>query len=310
MTSASRQRLVDAASEEGRVVAEPLVRARAAAALSLERARSEQLDAWIAGFESATTAYRSGEIDRARQALSSLVDAIRADPAVPGATRLLWRVHMLRGQLAWAEGDAEQRDAALVAAVVLDPAARPSTREVPPPVVEAYTKLHDEILARRDQWSPLEVIVEGEDLSFVEIDGVPGTRVVPDGEHVVVLRRPGVPPRAAMVEVGQAWTVPASSERLGLGLPEDEATAQEICDLAGLDWLVLARVRGPRLGVQRFACGEGFAPPWFEGSAGWEPAVAELTQTPEEGWTALPVLHRDGPWPSVPSRPFIALDGG
>ena len=131
------------------------MRARAEAALSLDRDRTGQLEDWITRFEMATTEYRGGHNDRAREALGELLAAIRADPVVPGATRLLWRVHVLRGQLSWSEGKTEERDAALVAAVVLDPAARPSTREVPPPVVEAYTKIHDEILARRDQWSPL-----------------------------------------------------------------------------------------------------------------------------------------------------------
>lgn len=289
---------------------------RARVALELPRERVAKASRWTDALAEATAAYRAGEIDRAQQGVVSLLEAVRSDPVVPGATRLAWRALVLQAQLAWAESDVEATETALAAAIALDPQARPSTREVPPPVVEAYARQRATVIAGVGQWPRLEIRAAEPEPFGIEIDGVPGRRPVPPGEHFVVIRRPGHAPVGTVLHSDQAWSPSPTEVVIAAGLPVDVAAAQRICDRGQLQWLVLARLRDDRLGLQRYTCGEGFSAAWYEADDGWEPGVAMLESEPEQGWTAAAVLHRPEPWPVLPPsasavpRPWIATDGG
>lgn len=311
---AIQQRLKDALGD-GPIVDDATALARSRVALTLPRARAAKASGWATQLDDATVAYRAGEIERAREEVIAVIDAVRSDPVVPGATHLAWRAQVLRAQLAWAAREAEQTEAALAAAIAIDPDARPSTREVPPPVVEAYDRQRAAVMASAGSWPPLEIV--GPDEPFaIEIDGVPGARAVPPGEHLVVVRRPGVEPHGAIVRTGEPWVVPDAEVVLEVGLPADAGAAQRICDHAELRWLVMARLQDDRLGLQRFSCGEGFGAPWYEQRDGWGPGIAGLlVDEPAQGWTAAAVLHLDEPWPplralSRPPAPRIVADGG
>jgi hypothetical protein len=86
-------------------------------------------------------------------------------------------------------------------------------------------------------------------------------RPVPPGDHIVVVRRPGAQPAAAIVAT--SWNVPLPQVVLGPGLPRNRNAAERMCDALELQRIVLARRRGDRIGVQGYECGEGYGPPWF-----------------------------------------------
>jgi hypothetical protein len=314
---AFQQRLVDALTRQGGsprpvVVGDASTVARARVALELPRARVEVAVAWRARLDEATAAYRGGQLAAARVAVSGVLEAVRGDPVVPGAAALAWRAHVLRAQLSWTEGDAAGLEEAIAAAVALDPGAKPSTRQVPPPVVDAYLRRRDAVVAGADAWPSLAVMGAPGEPFAVEIDGVPGRRAVPPGEHLVVVRRLGVAPVGAVVRTGAPYVIPAAEVVLPPGLPPDEATAERICEAAEVEWLLLARLRDDRLGLQRYGCGEGFFAAWYEGRDGWSPGV-ELVLGVERGLGGEPALDRMAPWPAVPPamppRPTLIAAG-
>jgi len=316
VTPAIQQRLAQSWSREGApaVVVDARARARARIAMELDLARAQEIVRYDSMLADAIAAYRAGEIDDARARLKVLLEAIAADPVVPGAVRVAWRAHVLRGQLAFTEGDLDEQDAALDAAVALDPEARPSTRELPPAVVEAYSRRQAEVISGAASWPELKIEVESGTSFVVEIDGIVGRRPVPPGEHLVVVRRPGISPVGMALRTGVPWSVPAVAEALVSDLPRTREDAQEICDRLELDWLGLARVRTGRLGLQRYECGEGFSAAWFEDRKGWGPGLTNVEAPPEAGFTYEPVLHLDRPWPALSRepkpRPQVASDSG
>jgi hypothetical protein len=316
---AVQQRLVDAlvartGLQRAAVVGDASTLARARVALELPRSRVEVFADWRARLDEASVAYRAGQLPAARVAVSGLLEVLQADPVVPGAATLAWRAHMLGAQLSWAEGDAAGLEQAIAAAVALDPDARPSTRQLPPPVVEAYLRQRDAVVAEAATW-PTIAIAGAPGVPFaVEIDGVPGRRPVPPGEHLVVVRRPGVEPVGARVHTSTPWVIPDALPVLPAGLPTDRELAQRICESAELGWLVLARLRDDRLGLQRYACGVGFGPVWYQARDGWAPGIDAVIAGPHDGFGAAPGLHGDAPWPAVPPpsqpRPAVLSDGG
>ncbi|MCA9708092.1 MAG: hypothetical protein KDK70_19730 [Myxococcales bacterium] len=306
--SSVQQRLVDdllsvTGAEREALVLDAAGVAAARVAVELPRERVREGVAWQARLDDAAGAYRGGELEQADAVLVELLDRIRRDPTVPGAAGMAWRVWVLRGQLAWTRGDAPGLADALAAAVALDPRATLSTRQVPPPVAEAYQRRQAEVLAGEDRWPSLQVSAPTGEPFGVEIDGVPGWRPVPPGEHVLVVRRPGRAPVGAVVPTGAAWSIPADDAVLEAGLPQSREAAERICQSVGLRWIVLARHREGRVGLQRYACGEGFGPVWFEQRDGVTPGLAQLLRRPEDGWVAAAVLHRDAPWPDVEPLP-------
>lgn len=312
-----QQRLVEAlvlrvGSPAPVVVGDASAVARSRVALELPRARVEAAAGWRAMLDEAIAAYRAGQLPAAREAVSGVLEAVRADPVVPGAAALAWRAHVLRAQLSWIEGDAAGLEQAIAAAVALDPEAKPSTRQVPPPVVEAYLRQRDAVVALVDAWPSLAITGAAGEPFAVEIDGVPGRRPVPPGEHLVVVRRLGVAPVGAVVGTGTPWVVPAGETILPPGLPADDATAERICESAEVEWLLLARLRDDRLGLQRYACGEGFGAAWYEARDGWEPGLEHVLDRGAGGLDASAVLHGVAPWPAVPppSRPRPVIAAG
>lgn len=315
---AIQQRLMEElalrAGTRSTVVGDASTRARARVALELPRARVDVAAGWRSLLDEAIAAYRAGRLPDAHAAVTGVIEAVRADPVVPGAAALAWRAHVLRAQLSWAEGDAVGLEQAIAAAVALDPEARPSTREVPPPVVEAYLRQREAVVAQAFAWPTLPVSAPSGAAFAVEIDGVPGQRPVPPGEHMVVVRRPGVPPVGAVVHTAAPWTVPEDAPVLQPGLPPDRDTAERICESAELDVLVLARRQGDRLGLQAHACGEGFEAAWYEGRDGWGPGLERVLAARDGEHGATPVLHLDAPWPVVPPlslpRPVMLTASG
>lgn len=310
-----QQRLVDAlvmrvGSPGPAVVGDASMVARGRVALELPRTRVEAAARWGAQLDEAIAAYRAGQLPAARTAVSGVLEAVRADPVVPGAAALAWRAHVLAAQLSWAEGDVVGLEQAIAAAVALDPEAKPSTRQVPPPVVEAYLRQRDAVVAVVAAWPSLAITGAAGEPFAVEIDGVPGRRPVPPGEHLVVVRRLGVAPVGAVVQSGTPWVVPAGETILPPGLPEDAATAERICESAEVEWLLLARVRDDRLGLQRYACGEGFGAAWYEARNGWGPGLEHVLDRGAGRVDASAALHGVAPWPAVPPpsrpRPVIA----
>ncbi len=304
---AIQQRLVDelvarSGSRRSAVVEEAATLARSRVALELPQSRLDVVAGWRSLLDEASSAYRAGQLPAARLAVIGLLEIVRADPVVPGAAALAWRAHMLRAQLSWAEGDAVGLEEAIVAAVALDPEARPSTRQVPPPVVEAYLRRREVVMAEVASWPELEVSWSSRESMALEIDGVPGRRPVPPGEHFVVVRRPGAAPVGAVVHTSTPWVVPDQTPVLKPGLPVDRETAQRICESAEVSWLLLARVRGDRLGLQRYACGVGFGPAWFEAREGWAPGIERMVAGPHAGFVESSELHGEGPWPAMPPR--------
>lgn len=303
---ALQQRLVDelalrAGMRREAVVADASSLARARVTLELPRSSLDQMAGWRSMLDEASAAYRAGQLPTARSAVEGLLQTVLNAPVVPGAAALAWRAQVLRAQLSWAEGDADGLERALAAAVALDPEATPSTRQVPPPVVEAYVRQQAAVLAELAQWPHLEIEGPPGVPMAVEIDGVPGRRTVPPGDHLVVVRRPGRPPVGAVVSTGIPWVVPDDAPRIHPGLPQDHEAAQRLCEHTGVGWFVLARLRDDRLGLQRYSCGQGFGAAWYEASDGWAPGLDHVLAAGR--FDAAAVLHEDGPWPAIPSPP-------
>ncbi|MCH9682721.1 MAG: hypothetical protein K0V04_14900 [Deltaproteobacteria bacterium] len=313
-----QQRLVESLLERQArpvetVVPDVLAQAAGRAAGELSPQRAARSIAWRSRLDEVTGAYRAGEVANATADLGVLLDEIRADPVVPGAARLAWQAHVLAAQMAWTAGDSEALDAALAAAVALDPQARPSTREVPPPVVEAYDAKRATVVAAQGDWPSLTIEPTQPGPFSIEIDGLVGRRPVPPGEHLVVLRRPGMAPVGKVVVPEVPWSVPAGTVVMESRLPAGAADAERLCDGAQLDALLLARIREGRLGLQLYVCGEGFGPAWYEQRETWSPGL-EFVAVPPAEWDAVAVLHLAEPWPSLPKlrprTPAVISDGG
>ncbi len=319
VTPAVQQRLVqELAQHRGRppetIVVDASKVARARVAVELPRARAELAIAWRRRLDGVIAAYRAGQLTEAAEDLDALVEEIRTDPVVPGAAPLAWRAHVLEAQLAWIEGDTVALTSALASAVALDPQASPSTREVPPAVVEAYEAERATVLAAAASWPRLDVdLVEPEPYA-IEIDGIVGDRPVPAGEHLVVVRRPGAMPVGAVLTTDARWEVPSAEVILRPRLPPDASEAERICQSAELDELMLVRWRGERLALQRYTCGDGFGPAWYQGRGDWTAGLEHVGRVPSAGWVAAPVLHLESAWPKIPPlrrrRPQVASDSG
>ena len=135
---------------------------------------------------------------------------------------------------------------------------------MPPAIATLHGEVQAEVLADRDAWLPIEVQApEGTGPVIVELDGRPGRRRVPPGEHWVVVRRPGRPAVGFVVEAGGRVRVPDQVEQVLAGLPVDREAAETICRTVDVERLVLAEARDDRLALEGYACGEGFTPTWY-----------------------------------------------
>jgi len=264
VAAATKQRLIEGlrARSSGpiEIVPDAITRARAIVAEQIPRAIVEHQAKRMQAIADAEAAYRAGRLAGAFGSVIAVQGELRREPLAPGTTHLLVRTHLLVAQIHRAEGDAAASDAALSAALALDPDGRVSTRRLPPELVERHGALREKLQGERAQWSEPSVFVR-DAAAEIEIDGVVGMRPVPPGEHVVVVRRPGAAPVAAMVST--SWNVPLPTIELGPGLPRTRQLADRMCEALALQRIVLARQRGDRIGVQGYECAGGFGPPWF-----------------------------------------------
>lgn len=302
----TRQRVVGAvltATGSGtRIVDAADVAARLVIAYEVDREVVERQRARLEALEAAETAYRSGDAAAARAATEGVLAGARGDPQAPGIVVLLVRAHLLRAQILWTEGDAVATDAELLAALTLDPEARVTTRRMPPDLVARHEVLREALVATRSEWSPPNLTI-GDDAA-IELDGLAGSRPVPPGDHVVVIRRPGAVPAGAFVD--GAWVPPAPDERLAAGLPADSEQAERICDALALSALMLVRTRQARAGVQEYRCGEGFAAPWYGATEALATGVSAADIAKLSAAGGLQSLSEDAMWPAPPApRPVV-----
>lgn len=295
------ERLVDHADRAARLVV----------AYEVDRAVVDRQRARLEALEAAESAYRSGDPASAKARADDVLAGAREDPQAPGLVALLVRVHLLRAQILWTDGDTAAADAELRAALAFDPEARATTRRMPPDLVARHEALRAELLATRGLWTAPNLRV-GDDVA-IELDGRSGARAVPPGEHVVVVRRPGAAPAGAFVE--SQWTPPAPEERLPEGLPVDAPHAEAICDALELRTLLLVRTRDERAAVQQYRCGAGFAAPWYGDAADLGDGVitADTARLSPRGgaqglsddglWPVPPVVDGPGGTPSDPPTP-------
>lgn len=284
----SRTRVIDRADTAARLVI----------AYEVDRAMVERQRQRLDSLEAAETAHRGGDAAAARAGVDAVLVSAREDPAVPGLVALLVRAHLLRAHILWTEGDAASVDVELSIAITLDPDARASTRRMPPDLVARHEGLRAATLASRDQWVAPTVVL-GDDAA-IELDGRAGSRPVPPGEHVVVIRRPGAAPVGAFVTT--EWTPPAADVLLAAGLPDDADDAQRICDALGLRQVLLVRTRRARAAVQEYRCGDGFAAAWYGAPEDLDDGVlvADAARLGPHGGTQT--LSRDAMWPVPPPR--------
>ena len=288
-----RQRVVDTLVETPlqREAGEPEVRAvvdmadqraRVAVAVELPRARADHVVRLGQGLGDATTRFREGDLPAADAAAQGVLAALDADPLLPGAAALAFAAHMLRVQIAWTAGDDDLARALAQQAIALDPEAVLSTRQFPPAVVALHEGVRTATVAGRDTWMSIRIDADPRTGPItVEVDGRPGRRRVPPGRHCVVVRRPGRAPLGFWAESGTTVTVPSAPELIQAGLPSDAATADAICDRAGVDGLMLAELRAGRMALEGYVCGEGYGRTWFSEpyaavSASPGPSDAEL----------------------------------
>lgn len=263
---ALQQRLIEAITEAleidpAGVIPDAIPRARRLVAYQLQPERIEELGRLHRRLRDATFRFRAGELMPAWDQAAGVLEGLRADPLLPGAATLAWRAHLLRAQVSWTQADQGTTDAELRAAIALDPAARLTTRRVPPDFADRYEAQRTAILGDPGSWETPRVDAGGD--ARIEIDGEPGLRSVPPGEHFVVVRRLGAQPWGVVMAADGTVNVPRAETVIATGLPRHRKEAQLFCDRLETDVLVLARQRDERLGLQAFDCGDGYADPWF-----------------------------------------------
>jgi hypothetical protein len=264
--------------------------------------------------EAATALFRGGELELARQQATAVLEQLRRAPHLPGAAGLAWQTHVLFARIEWTAGDTAPAEAALRRAVALDPEAELSTRRVPPDLAERYAAQREAMLSQRDTWTrpELDVDLRG---AQVELDGRIGMRPLPPGEHFVVVRWPGTPPAAGVLDGLQRPALMRPKTRIGSRLPVRAREAQRICDALELQQLVLARVRAGRLGLQTYRCGVGYGEAWYSEEGADEAAtwggvgVSLAVGAPHRAFQRKrsPLLDRK-PWPAA-RPPVVAREG-
>lgn len=311
-----QQRLVQevataAGIETGDVERDVVGRARWIVAFEVGRTRAQGHARARADLDAAADAYRSGDLTGASAAVARLLQSLVVDPVVPGTAALVWRAHVLRARIAHTQGDDAALTSALRDALVLDPEAVLSTRDVPPAVAQRHAVLQRELLAGRSQWvTPRVTLPKGvvDPTLHVEIDGVPGLRPVPPGRHLLVARRAGMAPVGEHADVTGGWSVPSARRRLAPGLPVRGEAAQTVCDGTEVDTLVLARTRGDRLGLQAYRCDEGYGDTWYGTAATLPAGVQHVLGATRWAAKRSPLLE-DARWVPTPRvRPQQPVD--
>ncbi len=266
--------------------------ARWGVAYAVPRAQAAAHRAFRERLGRAVMAFRGGSFELAASDARTALAGLHLAPGTPGAPRLAWRAHVLLAQIAWATGNHRTTDAALRAAAILDPDATLSTRQVPPDLVARHNGIRAELDAAPKAW--VKVRVPGRGPVDLEVDGRV-TDHVPAGDHFLVVRRPGYAPVAqhGPVTVEVAW----GELQVSNDPPTTRAAAEAVCRGADLDWFLLARRKGERVGLQRYHCGHGFASPSFLPGEELAQGVREAV-TASGATAATSALVRD-PWPAA-----------
>ncbi len=302
----AQQRLRDAVALQLGVDADAIVIDAVAEAQRIEAYRLPPADAreisdLQARLDLASAQFRAGDLEAAAVQASVVLQRLQGRPELPGAAAMARSVHVLQGRIAWTRADEALAQASWDAAVAMDPESTLSTRRVPPDIAAAYEARRGEAQQQRISWTT--PVFTGADVTGaqIEIDGRLGVRPVPLGEHFVVVRWPGAPAQAAVVGSGQTMALTEPEVVVETGLPVTSPDAEKVCERLSLSTLVLARLRRNRLGLQSYACGEGFGPVWYsDGSAfdeaTWQ-AVDEQTWAAHASGRSRSVLLDRAPWP-------------
>lgn len=288
------------------VVRDAIVLARRLETYRLEPAAAREISDLQARVDLAVAQFRAGDLPAATAQATVVLERLRKEPGLPMASSMAWRLHVLRGRIAWTRADDEATAEAWRAAIAVDPQAQLSGREVPPDVIASYEAVRTEVRADRARWIVPTFDPADVGGAQIEIDGIGGLRPVPPGEHFVVVHWPGAAARAAMFD-GSPIDLEPPEITVPADLPRTRAAADRICDRLELDVLVMARRRGRRIGVQSYACGDDFGEPWYsEGAALDGLSEADWDSRSYEGERG--VLLDPAPWPE-PAPPMIAEAG-
>jgi hypothetical protein len=254
-----------------------------------------------ASLDRADEAYREGRFDDALLELTAALRSLHDGPALPGAAASAREAHLLAAKIAWARSDRPTAELALGDALRLDPEAQLSVREAAPELVGRYLELQAELLAGREAtWiepsitlatlataragmegpRTSQAIAETEIEIEVEIDAVPGRRPVPPGSHFIVVHRDGHEPVAAWHDVANPWVLPPAKPRLG---DDPDHTIDEVCEVLGLDLLIMAERRDALVGLQALRCGVGLGPLWTGAPEQLAVGVAAVLAGPFDG---------------------------
>jgi hypothetical protein len=302
------------AAHDGRPVSEvsdrALERARVAVARELPISLRSVRVAARASLDRADLAYREGRFDDALAELDAALATVHETPALPGAAASAREAHLLAAKIAWAGPDRAAAELALGEALRLDPEAQLSVREAAPELVARYLELQVLLLARRDaEWieptiSLAELGTEGpratDPITEIEIDGVPGLRPVPPGAHFVQVFRDGHEPVAAWHDVAQPWVLAPAKPRLA---DDPDTTIAEVCEVLGLDILVMAEHRDALVGLQAYRCGVGLGRLWSGPPEQLQAGVAEALAGPFDGYSLTLALE----WPVAVRAPAIPV---
>jgi hypothetical protein len=312
------------AAQDGRPVSEvsdrALERARVAVGRELpSELRSVRVVA-RASLDRADEAYREGRFDDALSELDTALATVHETPALPGAAASAREAHLLVAKIAWARPDRTAAELALDEALRLDPEAQLSVREAAPELVARYLELQTQLLARRDaEWieptiTSAEHGTEGpratDPIVEIEIDGVPGLRPVPPGAHFIVVHRDGHEPIAAWHDVAQPWVLAPAKPRLA---DDPDTTIAEVCEVLGLDVLILAERRDEHVGLQGHRCGVGFGTVWAGTPEQLPTGVAQVLAGPFDGhsltladaWPKVVLIVPPAPRVDDPPRPWF-----
>ena len=290
------------------VLEDAIVLARRLEAHRIPRDAAREISDLQARVDLAVAQFRAGDLPAASAQADVVLDRLRLRPGLPMASAMAWRLQVLRGRIAWTRADDAATEASWRAAIAVDPQAQLSGREVPPDVIASYEAVRARVLAERSAWATPRfegVSLEGAE---VEIDGIGGLRPVPPGEHFVVVHWPGAAPAAAVFD-GRPIAMEEPEVVVPADLPRTRAAAQRVCERLDLDVLVMARIRGGRLGVQAYACGGDFSEAWYsEDPVAYDDALAGLSTADwDPGGFARNrgVLLDPAPWPKP--EPELAM---
>jgi hypothetical protein len=274
-----------------------------------------------ANLDHADEAYREGRFDDALIELTDALDTLHQHPALPGAAASAREAHLLAAKIAWARADHAAAERALGDALRLDPQAQLSAREAAPELVARYLELQAELIGSKGVWlMPIVTLAEAGtegprsaysayEIGEIEIDAVLGRRRVLPGPHFIVVYRDGHEPVAAWHDTTNPWVLPPAKPRLA---DDPDRTIADVCEVLGLDVLILAEQRDALVGLQAHRCSVGFGPVWTGSPEQLQGGVAQVLTGPFDNhsltladeWPAAVLVSHTPPIVDAP-RPWF-----